>query len=297
MRVLVTGASGFLGSQIMDLYNKGEFNFTLYGTSTSQQNELFRLDITDVKSVREKILRLDPDCIINCAAMADVDQCERKPDLARAVNSIGAKNLAGICRSTGARLLQISTDSVFDGVVGGYTELSRPNPINAYAATKYDGEKAVISILRNYVVIRTNFYGHNHDGKYLMNWILSHLIDNERIIGFIDSRFNPLWIRDLAYCIIKLIDLPYRGILNCSGDEVFSKYQFIRKIALDLGYRNDNIQKGTSAQVPLTARRPNNTYLVNKKMHKLLKVKIHRLEEVLRHSEFDFYRSSMPKKI
>jgi dTDP-4-dehydrorhamnose reductase len=297
--IFIVGASGFLGSYILKSCKQVK-DITALGTCIrNPQDDLISLDITKPEDVRSVITESETDCIINCAAMTSVDECEQKPELARSINSIGAKNLAEICQRHGIKLIHISTDSIFEGKSGGYSEESEPHPVNTYAQTKLEGEKFVASITRNHIIIRTNFYGINPHGKHLLNWILSNLLSDKEMIGFDDTRFNPLWVQDLAQCILKLTTIPYQGTLHCAANDIFSKYEFIKKIAFGLGYRNAKIKKGTSNDVSSLslAQRPKNTYLANKRMHQLLNIKINKLEEVLQNRSFDIYRSKEFKKI
>jgi len=298
--IFIVGASGFLGSYILKSCRQ-EKDITALGTSACNhpQDGLKCLDITRPENIWSIIIEFKPECIINCAAMTNLDECEQQPDLAKSINSIGAKNLAEVCACQGIKLIQISTDSIFDGKSGGYYEESEAHPLNTYAKTKLDAERFITSITRNHIIVRTNFYGINPNGKHLLNWVLTNLVSDKEIIGFDDTQFNPLWVQDLAQCILKLTTIPYRGKLHCAGNERFSKYEFIKKIAIGLGYSNAKIKKGSSNQMSSlsSVQRPKDTHLANSRMRQLLNVKIHTLEEVLQNQSFDSYRSKTFKKI
>jgi len=299
LRILVVGATGFLGSYV--LRSCKQKSIIAFGSSTSPNNnqDLLTIDFTQTHEVKSVVSKSMVDCIINCAAITNVDECERNPELARSVNATGPKLLAEICNSTGIRLIHVSTDSVFDGESGGYLEDSVPNPINVYARNKLEAERLISKSMKNYVIARTNLYGLNPNGKHLLNWILSCLVNDKEMVGFEDAIFNPLWVRDLAECLVELAsNCSYAGTLHCAGDETFSKYEFIKRIAWYLGYHNAKIKKGLSSDVTTTlAKRPNRTYLSNSKMKELLKTKIHILGEVMQDSSFDIYRSKELKKI
>ncbi|MEM3159499.1 MAG: SDR family oxidoreductase [Nitrososphaera sp.] len=289
MRILVVGATGFLGLYVFDRCK--EAGITVAGTSAKNTGMLL-LDMTSPESISKAVSAFKPDCVINCAAMTNVDECEKNPGLAMQVNAEGPRRLAQACGE--ARLVHVSTDAVFDGVAGGYSEESEPNPVNAYARSKLEGDRLVASTAKDYVVVRTNLYGLNPSGKGLLNWILSSLAGGKEMTGFTDVVFNPLWARDLAGMLVELSTAPYSGILNCAGDEVFTKYEFCKRIADALGYKNATIKPGVSGQSSLAALRPKKTYLKNDKMHGLLKTKIHSLGEVLHDPSFDIYRQKGP---
>ncbi len=289
IRVLVVGGSGFLGSYVME--HCARMDLLVFGTSAhARRQTLLTVDISDRAQILEAVKLSRPDCVINCAAMADVDECERNPEMARAVNSVGAKNVAGVCSKNGIRLVHVSTDSVFDGRRGGYSEESEPNPINVYSKTKLEGERFISSTMTDYVITRTSFYGLNGSGRGLLNWIVRGLVESKEMVGFDDVVFNPLWVGDLASCLVELVSTKFRGALNCAGDQVLSKYKFVQVVADALGYRDARIRKGSSADIPFLARRPKRTHLLNEKMCALLKTKIHSLEDVLSEPSFDIYR-------
>lgn len=295
MRILVIGASGFLGSYVYNTCRQQRIH--VVGTSTNERDDFESVDISGIESVRQVMEKTKPDCVINCAAMTNVDECERNPALARSVNVDGVENLARICKSVDSRLVHVSTDSIFDGKTGGYTEETEPIPINTYASTKVEGEKLVLSLAKSFVIVRTNFYGLNPNGKHFLNWILSSLKEGREMIGFEDTTFNPLWVSDLAGLLVELADSSYEGILNCASDEQFTKYEFIRRVTSELGYSSSMVKKGLSNQIVLTAARPKITTLSNKRMHELLKTKIHTLGEVLHDASFDIYRTKKTEQV
>lgn len=291
----MVGASGFLGSYVYNTCRQQGIH--VIGSSTNTRYGLVPMDITKIESVMQVIEKARPDCVINCAAMTSVDECERNQSLARSINTDGVENLTRICASASARLVHVSTDSVFDGKTGGYSEEAEPTPINTYARTKVEGEKLVLSLAKSFVIVRTNFYGLNPNGKHFLNWILSSIKEGREMIGFSDTIFNPLWVSDLARLLIELAGASYQGILNCVSDEQFTKYEFIKRVTLELGYNNYIVKKGSSDQVILAAARPRITTLSNKRMHELLKTKIHTLDEVLHDASFDIYRTKKAEQV
>lgn len=297
LRILIVGAEGFLGSYVFESC-KITPDIVAVVTSRHGRSGFELLDITDPKTTNDLVARAEPDCIINCAAMTNVDECERQPALAQSINAVGPGVLAGAAQKMGSRLIHVSTDAIFDGLHGGYSEDSQPHPVNSYGRTKLEGEKNVSNYSQNHVILRTNFYGLDSSGNRLLSWILSNLVSGNEMLGFGDVVFNPLWVQDLAKCIIELARSNHTGILHCVGDEILSKYEFIKKIADTLGYKDAHIKKSRSSDLStLVARRPAKTYLSNTKMHMILKTKIHTLEQVLQDPSFDIYRKKEAEKI
>ena len=121
--------------------------------------------------------------------------------------------------------MHVSSDAVFDGDKGMYEEYDEINPINIYAKSKAYGEKLISENLENYVIVRTNFYGFHDQGKFLFNWILSKLKNNEEFPAFNDVFFNPLEVTNLSKLIYQLSEKDFSGILHLSSDEIFSKFE------------------------------------------------------------------------
>jgi len=147
MRILITGASGLLGINLAletaEQHNVfGQVNRNVIQTSAFT---VLKTDLLIPGAVERLFDDVQPDWVIHCAALASLDACEKDPELARELNTEVPRKLAEQCRKGGARLLHVSTDAVFDGKTGGYTESDRPNPLGIYAQTKLQAEYAVAS--------------------------------------------------------------------------------------------------------------------------------------------------------
>jgi dTDP-4-dehydrorhamnose reductase len=228
------------------------------------------------------VKKYSPQVIINCAANVNVDDLENNEKLAFSINAYGAENIARVCKNNKIRLLHISSDAVFDGKKGMYVEEDVTNPVNIYAKSKMLGEKLISKNLENYVIIRTNFYGFHKQDKFLFNWILSKLKNNERFPGFNDVFFNPLEVTNLSKMIYELSEKNFCGILHLSSDEIFSKFEFATKISEFFDFDSNLIKKASIDELGLNAKRPKNTTLVNNKAKNLLDTKIQKLDSWLR---------------
>ena len=278
--VLVIG-SGFLGGNIVNEFRNNEIQ--VIGTNYNKNsNDEIHFDITNVDSIISCVKKYSPQVIINCAANVNVDDLENNEKLAFSINANGAENIAKVCKSNKIRLLHISSDAVFDGKKGMYVEEDVMNPINIYAKSKMLGEKLISENLENYVIIRTNFYGFHKQDKFLFNWILSKLKNNERFPGFNDVFFNPLEVTNLSKMIYELSEKNFCGILHLSSDEIFSKFEFATKISEFFGFDSSLIKKASIDELGLNAKRPKNTTLVNNKAKTLLDTKIQKLDSWLR---------------
>ena len=280
VRALVIG-SGFLGGNIVNEFRNNEIQ--VIGTNYHKNSsDAIHFDITNIDSIISCVKKYSPRVIINCAANVNVDDLENNEKLAFSINANGAENIAKVCKSNKIRLLHISSDAVFDGKKGMYVEEDMMNPINIYAKSKMLGEKLISENLENYVIIRTNFYGFHKQDKFLFNWILSKLKNNEKFPGFNDVFFNPLEVTNLSKMIYELSEKNFCGILHLSSDEIFSKFEFATKISEFFGFDSNLIKKASIDELGLNAKRPKNTTLVNNKAKNLLDTKIQKLDSWLR---------------
>jgi len=278
-KILVIG-TGFLGRYLLRELNSS--NIQSYGTSFNQSTQdKFKVDIRNIDSIKKCILQLKPDTIINCAANVDLDFLEKNEKQAIAINAIGAKNLALVANQNDIRLIHISTDGIFDGKKGNYSEEDVPNPINVYGKSKLMGEQKIKENSNNYVIIRTNFFGNNEQGKHLLNWILTTLKQKKQLIGFDDILFTPLEISNLCMMIRDITMKNIHGIIHLASDETISKYQFAIEVANVFELDKNLIKKGSVEDLKLIAKRPKNTSLSNKKVKKFVSVHITPLNESL----------------
>jgi len=266
MRILVTGSSGMLGKDIVEILSNN-INCSVYGFSRTL-NPFFSKDyqvigdLTNLEFLSSSLEEINPDVIIHCAAIVNVDKCETNKRLAEALHHDVTEILVRY-KSGSTRFIYISTDSVFDGQKGDYTEEDIPNPINYYAKTKRDGEIVVLENNHNAVVIRTNIYGfHLERGKSLVEWAIDNLKQGKSISGFTDVYFNPVYTKQLAEVIRDIIPAKYfKGILNVTTKEHCSKYEFLLRIAQQFNFKPNLIVKDSVKNFEFLAPRPINTTL------------------------------------
>jgi len=274
-KILVIGR-GFLGNTIVKIGNAQKLEII----GTHVKNELC-VDIQSERSVEKILDKINPDILINCAAFTNVDEMERNPELGYGVNFRGVQNLVKSCSKRKISLIQISTDSVFDGEKGNYSEEDTPNPINEYAKSKFYAEKAIEPYLEKSTIIRTNLYGYNKEEKFLFNWIIKNLKKGITINGFDDVFFNPLEKSNLSEMIIEIAKNDIYGILHLASDKILSKYQFAQSVAERLDFPTSLIKRSSIKENNLFAKRPLNTSLSNLKMKKILKTKAIELDDWL----------------
>ncbi len=286
VKVLVTGGTGLLGWWVAkELAARG---YTVYATFRSKQPPNVEnvtwiyLNLEEHDETAQTLTKVRPDVVIHCAAYTDVDGCELNKALAYRVNVEGTRIIAKYCQKYCTYLIYVSTDYVFDGEKGLYTEEDVPCPVNYYGLTKLLGEEVVKSVNMDYCIVRVSgLYGYSPTGKKNFGIIaLEKLMRNEIVIAFQDQYLSPTYVKALAKSLAKLIELHYVGTLHIAGER-FSRYQFAIKLAELLGASKDLVRPGSLAQAKLLAKRPRDSSLNTKKAH-LLGVGLPPMEECLK---------------
>ena len=256
-RVLVTGAGGQLGKSIQDLApGYPDLNFLFLDKSG--------LDITRADEVMERFQEYGPDYCINCAAYTQVDQAERNPEPAYAVNVKGVENLVLACKETRTVLIHISTDYVFDGSKKeGYHPGDQPNPINVYGETKWLGEQAIQHELHRYFIIRTSWlYSKKHPPNFYLT-ILEKAKRGERLVVTDAQTGCPTDAVNLGSHILELIgsgSADY-GISHFTDGKAMSWFEFARDI-LGSNRLSEKVYLVKDNKNRSFARRPRNSVLL-----------------------------------
>ena len=202
-RILITGSNGMLGKELIKILDE---KFELYGIDRESNKTIknqFNIDLTDSDKVVEIIGKIKPYVIIHTAALINLDFCENNQKDTDLINI----QVSGLLSSLCDKIIFISTDSVFDGMVGNYFEESPKNPINYYAFSKSEAEELIMKNNKNAVIIRTNIYGSNSSsGNSLFEWAYKELSQGRTIKGFNDLIFNPVYTGQLADAILNLIE-------------------------------------------------------------------------------------------
>ncbi len=273
MRLLVTGASGLLG---LSLSLEASAHYTVIGVArTPLQGVPFEAHALDLlqENIAAKLLQaFRPDAIIHCAALTYPDECEAHPDLAYRMNTWLPTQLAEQCAAAHIPLLHISTDAVFDGREPiPYTEIHPPNPLNVYARTKWEAEKAVLESYPQALVVRTNFYGWSASGKRsLAEFFFYNLSQNKAVNGFTDAIFCPLLVNDLAKLLLEMLERGLSGLYHVLGTQPISKYEFGVAIARKFGLDERLIRPISITESGLKAPRSTHLWLSTEKAHRAL---------------------------
>lgn len=270
MRTLITGASGLLGANLA--LEASRMGHEVYGTVNSQpiKTGAFTVLTADLQSevALDALFRqVRPEWVIHCAAVADLEVCEKQPELARRVNGEVPGMLAERCREGGARLLHVSTDAVFDGIKGSYTETDDPNPQNVYAETKLAGELAVAAADPSALIARVNLFGFSPTGRRsLAEFFLYNLIEQKPLKGFTDVFFCPVLVNDIAGIFLRMLAHNLAGLYHVFSGDCLSKYDFGVRIAARFGLDAGLIAPVSVAEGGLAAARSPNLTMVTHKL-------------------------------
>jgi len=247
MKILVTGANGQLGQELIRLPERPDIEMTGFG-----RNEL---NVTDPEQCRNMIRACKPDAVIHCAAYTKVDQAESEPDVAFRVNAEGARNAALAAEQIGAKFVYISTDYVFDGKADRpYLEHDPPNPLSVYGKTKLAGEEFVKSISSRHFIVRTSWMYGKHGANFVKT-MLKLAEERDRLKVVHDQIGSPTYTLDLAQFLLELVKTDYYGIYHASNSGICSWYEFAKAIFEERGL-NVRVEPCTTEEFLRPAPRP-----------------------------------------
>jgi dTDP-4-dehydrorhamnose reductase len=208
---------------------------------------------------------IDPDVILNLAALTDVDGCELDPQKAKDINVSGVKNL---CRGFSGHFIQISTDYVFDGESGPYSEEDQPNPQSVYGKTKLSADNWLIDNYSKSTIIRTNvLYSYTKRTKAsFLKWIVDSLNDNQNIKVVNDQWNNPTWTESLSSVIYKIIDNQAFDLYHYGDRDILNRFDFSILISKVFNLDSSLIMPISSDELNQIAPRPRKSGLITKKI-------------------------------
>lgn len=272
-RVLIVGSNGLLGQKVAELFLRASASAVSCASieptpvRTLHAVQYLMLDITSRKDVRRVVAQCEPEVIINCAAMTNVDACEKERETAWKINVGGLEHLAEAAQRYRSKIVHISSDYVFDGMHGPYSEGDRPEPINYYGKTKLASENVLRTSELPWVVIRTMvLYGYAEGVRpNFPLWVVEQLTRGGTLKIVDDQLGNPTLVDDLAFGIMKTVELEKQGIYHIAGRDIISRYEFARTVARVFGLSPEAITPTKTADIAQLAARPLRSGLVTLK--------------------------------
>lgn len=279
MKILITGANGFLGYYLVEQLLTKKFSVTATGKGdcrlpfTHDKNfHWLSMDFTDPFSIHDVFENIKPDVVIHAGAMSKPDDCETNQMLAYLVNVEGTVQLLINSADLKSFFVFLSTDFVFDGERGMYDEDDKPNPVNYYGRTKLEAEEAVKEYEFNWAIARTVLvYGKNHSGHSNILKIVKEKLEKGEEYSVVDDQLRtPTYVEDLARGIVFIIERKATGIFHLSGKDILTPYQMAIKTAQHLRLDSSVIKKVTAASFSQPAKRPPKTGFIIDKARKEL---------------------------
>lgn len=272
-RVLVTGGNGLLGTKTIGLL----LSLGRQPISVSLEPDCLNrflgdfpyssLDITDPAAISSLFAELKPEAVVHTAAFTAVDACETQRDLSWRVNVDGSANVALGAAEVGARLVHVSTEYVFDGANGPYTEDDLPNPISHYGRTKLESEKAVKERCRDWVIGRTTvLFGDAPNVRpSFVRWLVDSLREGKEVRIVDDQISSPTLAENLAEMLLALLDSGKTGTYNTVGDSILDRYSFSTMIARVYGLDAGPVRRVKTSDLNQPAPRPLKAGLIMEK--------------------------------
>ncbi|WP_372780549.1 dTDP-4-dehydrorhamnose reductase [Priestia aryabhattai] len=249
-RVLITGANGQLGKELVELFN--EKGFEVYGFGRD------KMDITNQAQVQEMISTLKPNIVLHSAAHTQVDLAESEPDQAFLINAYGTRNVAVAAEAVGAKLLYVSTDYVFDGTNNEpYNEFSPTSPLGVYGKSKLAGEQFVRDLHSKFFIVRTSWVYGKHGANFVKT-MLKLGKERKELSVVADQRGCPTYTLDLANVILELVNSEKYGVYHISNSGSCSWYEFAKEI-FKVSEMKVQVNPCTTADFPRPAARPANS--------------------------------------
>ena len=291
MKILITGSNGLLGQKLVQLLVQQtgvELLATAVGPNRLHDTSGYTycsMDITKPSEINAVFEQFKPSHVIHTAAMTNVDQCEEDPEGCELLNVKAVEYLIDACRAHGSFLCHLSTDFIFDGEAGPYTEEGIPNPVSVYGESKLKAEQLVENSGLEWSIARTILvYGIVSDMSRtnIILWVKKSLEDGKEIKVVTDQFRSPTLAEDLAMGCWLIVQSNAKGIFNISGKETLTPYEMALKTAEFFNLDKSLIHKADSSTFTQKAKRPARTGFIITKAEKLLGYQPHSFEEGIR---------------
>lgn len=279
MKYFITGGSGLLGQRLAAVAKDND-ELTLVHNSNPGENTV-KCDITNEKEVYETVNQENPDVIIHCAAMTNVDLCEDEEEKAYLINGMGTGYLAKAAEEVDAKIIYVSTDFVFDGTRGYYKEDEKVNPLGIYAKSKYDGEVQLQKYSTNWAVARVSVLYGWHKRPNFTTWAINELRNKNEINIVTDQINSPTLADNAGEAIFEIARQNKNGIFHTAGNEAINRFDFTKKIAEAFDLDESLINPTTSEVFKQKAPRPRDSSLNVNKVEKELGMKMETCTESL----------------
>ena len=277
MSILITGSNGLLGQKLISLLEKEKENFIATGIGENRYPtknvSYIPLDITNKQEVKNIIQTIKPTIVINTAAMTNVDQCETEKNLCWKLNVNAVESLTEACQKQNSFFIHISSDFIFDGENGPYSETDVPNPLSFYGESKWESEKIILKSSLRWAIVRTVLvYGitPNMSRTNIILWVKKNLEEKKQIHVVDDQWRTPTLAEDLAIGVYLIAKKKAHGIFNISGKDLLTPYQMALETARFFQLDSSYIIKSDETKFTQPAKRPPKTgFILTKSINQL----------------------------
>ncbi len=288
VNIIITGVNGLLGQKLLE---QAASHYSILGIDIHEEPfnkklnfQYEQLDITDRRLLTESILNFYPHYLINTAAMTDVDDCEENKEQCWKINVQAVNNLVYAARKIGTKIIHLSTDYIFDGNHGPYSENDVSSPLGYYGKSKLASENVLHASDLDYAIVRTMvLYGAGINVRpNFVTWLISALKNKQQLTIVTDQIGSPTLADDLAAAILKIIELNKWDTFHVSGSEIIDRYRFALKIAEIFGLDESLVSPITTAELKQKAPRPLNSGLIVDKATSELGINLSNIEDGLK---------------
>ena len=268
IKVIITGSNGLLGQSLLSLLLKEKETYYVYGFSRGKNRSgredfnYISIDLTEENSLKQEIEKINPDFIINTAAMTHVDECEDHKEACDTLNIDVVKYLVAVSEKLNIHIIHLSTDFIFDGTKGNYKETDKANPISYYGLSKLKAEEVLLDSEIDFTILRTILvFGKVYDmsRSNIVLWVKSMLEQGKEITIVNDQFRMPTYVNDLALACKIAIDKRAKGVYHISSKQLLSIYEIAQQIAEVFNLDKNLIKPISSTTLNQTAKRPPKT--------------------------------------
>ena len=282
MKLLITGASGLLGSKLTELALARSHQVYAMGIQLPTHGIPVQLDISDKNRVERTLTRIMPEDVIHTAALTDVDKCETERDLAYKINAEATDHIAEATARIGAHLTYVSTDYVFDGEQGFYREEDETNPISYYGYTKLKGEEFTKEHAGKWCIARISvLYGWSGNKQNFATWLINSLKQKKEIKVLEDQYVSPTLNTNLAEMLLEISDRKILGTLHTAGATRIGRYEYALKLADVFSLDTHSMKPARTEEMAWKAKRHRDSSLDVNKATPLLEHKPLTLDQAL----------------
>ena len=295
--MLITGGAGLLGTSLSEFYKK-KYSVVL-GLHKSDANlrnikKIF-LKFKNLKNLEKQIQNLNPDIVINCIGLSNIETCEQNKKKAIQSNTKIPLSISNICKKLNIKFYHISTDHLYDGNKKIYKETDSNKPLNFYAKTKLIADNKILLSNKNACIVRTNFFSNGVKKNIsFSDKIIKNLKINKQIYLFDDVFFSPIFVTDLAKILEKTFNKKFSGIFNLGSLSPISKYEFGILIAKTFNFNKDLIKPISLTSKKLVTR-PMNMSLDSSKILKKINCKIPSIDRMILELKEDYQNKNFKK--